>query len=231
MQKLLVMIVVIACFLVFFANASNSNTGKFANLKGAYLGQKPPGIEPVLFSPGIVSTGMFERDVVIAMNGKEFYYGLMFGTQATIMVSRQKDGIWSEPEIVSFASDMKYYYFEPSIPNDGKRMFFFSTLLPPGKEPKPGWSYQNIWAVDRLENGVWGKPYELDTPINSDEHNFYPSVTNDSTLYFTRATAKDFKTTIYRSRLKEGKYTEIEKLPAPVNGKGTLYNAFIAHDE
>jgi hypothetical protein len=210
---------------------ARGDMGRFPILKGPYLGQNSPNGEAVLFAPGIVSTGMYERDMAITANGDEIYYGLLLGNQATVMVSRLKDGRWTEPEIASFASDMRYQYFEPSLTRDGKKIFFLSSLTPEGKEALPGWGYQNIWAAERREDGTWGKPFDLGFPINAEGRNFFPSVTDDGTLYFTRAVTKEFQPTIYRSRLKEGKYSDMEKLPDPVNGNGNPYNAFIAPDE
>jgi hypothetical protein len=212
-------------------SCAQGDTRRFPLLKGPYLGQSSPKSEAVLFAPGIVSTGMYERDMAMTVNGDEIYYGLLLGNQATIMVSRLEDGKWTEPEIASFASDMRHQYFEPSLTRDGKKVFFLSSLPPEGKEALPGWGYQSIWAAERRENGAWGKPYDLAFPINAEGRNFYPSVTDDGTLYFTRAVSKEFQPVLYRSRLKDGQYSDIEKLPDPVNGNGNPYNAFIAPDE
>ena len=37
--------------------------GAFPDRAGKYLGQRPPGAQPELFASGIVSTGLYERDV------------------------------------------------------------------------------------------------------------------------------------------------------------------------
>ena len=39
--------------------------------------------------------------------------------------------------------------------------------------------------MDREGDG-WGEPYNLGPPVNSDAPEYYPSVTSDGTLYFTR---------------------------------------------
>ena len=41
---------------------------------GPYLGQTPPGTTPKLFAPGVVSTGLYERDFAVAPEGREFFY-------------------------------------------------------------------------------------------------------------------------------------------------------------
>jgi hypothetical protein len=204
---------------------------KFPDLHGAYLGQTPPGLEPEIFAAGIISTGMYERDVAISPDGKEFFYGLAFGNLVTIMVTRLENGLWTEPQIAPFAKELDYFYFEPCISPDGKRLLFLSTRPQQGQEAKPGWGHQNIWAVDRREDGNWSEPYDLGSPINTENNEYFPSVTQDSTLYFTRSSPGEGKAEIFRSRYIAGKYAEPEPLPTTVNGQRSLYNAYVAPDE
>jgi hypothetical protein len=226
--------ITLTCAVLLISCASNQNkTNKkdFPVLMGEYLGQQPPGLTPEIFAPEIISTGLYERDVAMTPDGTEFYYGLMFSNYATIMVTKLENGKWTEPHVVSFASDMKYFYFEPCITPGGKKFLFLSTRPPEGQEAKPGWTHQNIWAVDRQQDESWGEPYDIGSPINTEGGEYFPSVTNDGTLYFTRQPKGERKSYIYRSRLVNGKYEEPEKLPDVINNEGNLYNAFIAHDE
>jgi len=203
----------------------------FPKLHGPYLGQHPPGNEPQLFASDIVSTGMYERDVALSPDGDEFYYGLAFGNLATILVSYLENGFWTEPQIAPFAMELDFLHFEPCIALDGEKLLFLCTRPPQGQESKPGWGHQNIWAVDRQEDGSWDEPYDIGWPINTENNEYFPSVTRDGTLYFTRSFPKKDEAFIFRSSYIDGKYKEPEMLPAPVNGQGNLYNAFIAPDE
>jgi hypothetical protein len=200
-------------------------------LTGDYLGENSPGDTPQLFAAGVVSTGMYERDFAITGDGKEIYYGLAWGSVVTIMTIHQGKDRWSEPEVASFARDFNYFHFEPSITQDGKRIFFLCTRPREGQEPKPGWTHQNIWAADRNVDGTWGEPYDLGPPVNSEDNEYFPSVTGDRTLYFTHSKKADNKPVLFRSRFIDGKYTEPEKLPDEVNETGDCYNACIAPDE
>ena len=198
---------------------------------GPYFGQKEPGMKAELFAPGIISTGMTERALAISADGREIYFELMFGRMATIMVTKMTDGRWSEPVVAPFAADLKFFYLEPALAANDQKILFLSNRPRPGNEPKPGWAYQHIWAAERKKDGQWGEPYDLGAPVNSDESEFYPSLTDEGTLYFTRTQATGEKTMIWRSRCLGGKYQPPEPLPEPVNGKGNPYNAFIARDE
>jgi len=225
-----ILILVFLCFYLAIFFSACSGQDKVPCRKGAYLGQAEPGDSPQLFAPGIISTGLYERDITIDQTGTEVFYGIGFGKYVTIMITRLVDGCWTEPEVAPFASDLKYFYFEPCLSHDGKKILFLCTRPPLGEESKPGWEHQNIWASDRDENGEWSEPYDLGPPINSDQAEYFPSLTKDGTLYFTRQTS-DSGSAIYRSRWINGQFMEPERLPDTVNKKGNLYNACIAGDE
>lgn len=57
----------------------SGNECNFPDLSGPYLGQALPDTIPVLFAPGVVSTGMFTRDVTITPDGKEIYFCVAIG--------------------------------------------------------------------------------------------------------------------------------------------------------
>jgi hypothetical protein len=207
---------------------------EFPVLRGPYLGQTPPGDIPQVFAPGIVSTGMYERDIAMTPDGAEIYYGVVAGRYAVIMQTKLVDGRWTEPQIAPFSRDPRFMNLEPHISPDGLRFFFLSTR-PPDGGPVPDeqvgeWLNQDIWLMDRTDDG-WSEPYNLGPPVNSDAPEFFPSVTLNGTLYFTREQTEPRASLIYRSRLVDGRYLEPEQLPIEVNSTDQQYNAFIAPDE
>lgn len=205
---------------------------KFNKLNGSYLGQTPPGETAELFAPGLISTGLYERDFTMPEDGQEIYFGIFYNQIVTIVLTKQVNGKWMEPRVAPFAQDFNFGYFEPAVTLDGQRIFCCSTKNRPGEEPLPGYGHQNIWAVDRQENGSWGELYPLDRNVNSDEFlQFFPSVTRDGTLYFTARNKTTREMGIYRSKYVDGKYLEAEPLPKEVNDSGDVYNAFIDPDE
>ena len=110
---------------------------------------------------------------------------------------------------------------------------FLSTRVE-GREPEPGelraWANEDIWVMDR-EGDEWGAPYNLGPPINTTDAEFFPSMTRDGTLYFTRGTEGGEKSHIYRARWIDGEYREPERLGPEVNSTENQFNAFIAPDE
>jgi len=221
----------IFCLTILVASNIASQQKDSPQLTGPYLGQKPPGMTPELFAPGIVCTGMMERDVAVSADGREIYFGIACGRVVTVMWTRLQEGRWSEPEVAPFAAAADYFHFEPALGADGKRIFFLTNRPGQGQEAKPGWAYQGIWAADRRPDGSWGEPYDPFPALNGEAKQFFPSLTLDGTLYFTRVDKQTRKPAIYRSRFSQGEYRVAEKLPDKINGSGTPYNAFISPDE
>ena len=201
----------------------------FPVLSGPFLGQMLPDTLPELFAPGIVSTGMYTRDVAITPDGKEIYFCVAIGnyTYSTILCAREENGRWLPPEIVPFSGGPGVTDFEPALSPDGSRLYFLSNR-PDGDEP-PG--DQDIWVVERDGTGAWGIPRNLGEPVNSDGGEYFPSLTRDGTLYFTRNEKGSGLNQIFRSRWVDGAFQKPELLPSQVNCGSNRYNAFVAPDE
>ncbi|NIR44884.1 MAG: hypothetical protein GWN51_10650 [Gemmatimonadetes bacterium] len=220
--------------LVAGAGCGRESEGPFPLLTGAYLGQTPPGDSARLFAPGIVSNGMFNRDLAMTPDGNEMYWSTIVGPYTVIMSSQRVDGRWTRPRVAPFSNNPEYMNLEPHIAPDGQRFYFLSNR-PRGGGPMPRdqigrWVNQDIWVMDRLEDG-WGAPYNLGPPVNSEDEEYFPSVTRDGTIYFTRAPAGTQESYIYRSRRRANGYAEPERLPAQVNSGQVQFNAFVAPDE
>ncbi len=202
-------------------------------LTGPYLGQTPPGAEPELFAPGIVSTGMHTRDLAMTPEGDEIYFSVNAGPLVAILGSRLVGGEWTQPEVADFSVDPTAGEIEPHISPDGSRFFFVSDRSPDGS-PVPEadrgkWERADIWVMDRADGG-WGQPVHLGPPVNSDADEYFPSTTADGTLYFTRDDPETGRNYIFRARPDGDGYAEPERLPEQVNS-ANQFNSFVAPDE
>ena len=173
---------------------------------------------------------MYERDVAVSPDGSELFFGLVQARIVTIMRSVRANGVWSEPCVAPFAAEADFFYLEPCLSGDGKRILFLSTRPPEGQPPKPGWGYQDIWFSDRQADGSWGAPQNLGPPVNTDGEEYFPSLTRDGTLYFTRGSGED-SSRVWRARPSGDGFAEPVRLPEPVNRSPFVYNAVIAPDE
>jgi hypothetical protein len=125
-----------------------------------------------LFGEGIVSTGMYERDMAISPDGKEMFYtivGPLNAFSAIIYLQKDEKNNWSKPEVASFSGE--YSDMEPAFTKDGKKLFFVSN------RPVTGDSVNDfdIWYVEKM-NGQWVHPVNIGMPVNTHANEFYPSV-------------------------------------------------------
>lgn len=214
---------------------SDGGAPEVAALQGPYLGQTPPGPEPELFAPGIVSTGMHTRDLAMTPEGDEIYFSVQAGPFTAILGSRLESGAWTPTEVPAFAADPTTMEIEPHISPDGNRFFFVSNRSADGSplpEAERGqWERADVWAMDRIEGG-WSSAYRLPAPVNTEAPEFFPSTTADGTLYFTREDPETGRNFIYRARpdASGDGYSEPERLPEQVNS-ANQFNSFVAPDE
>lgn len=202
--------------------------GDFSSLEGPYLGQRLPGMEPELFAPGFVSTGLDELNSVFHPNGEEFYFAVDIGPRFVLMMSRREEMGWTEPEVLDLSR--RYSAVDLAFTADGSRMLFCSNR-PRSGGIQPENDY-DIWWVERRPDGLWGEPRPVGGGINTAVNEFYPSLTDDGTLYFlSRREESVGGNDIYRSRLVDGEYSVPENLGSVINTDGNEGDAFVARDE
>ncbi len=209
---------------------------QFPALKGPYLGQPEPGLTPVLFAPGVVSTEKRELNAVFTPDGKEFYYTIRKpGGDWVIMVMKQENNRWTRPRAASFSG--QYSDVDMFISPDGKKLFYCSnrpresqaadTKSDAEKSPRRDF---DIWYVERKGDG-WSEPINPGAPVNSRQPEFYPAVARDGTLYYQSTRKHCFGARdIYRCRWVNGKYLEAENLGDRVNSKHFESDPYIAPD-
>lgn len=188
---------IVFCYIVLsiiLVSNSFGHKNDFPVLKGPYLGQKPPGMTPEIFAPGIVSTeDQKEFSCTFSSDGKEFY----FNRNMQIMVSKWLKTGWSKPEPVTFTEG--YPSHEPHITADNKRLFFGSM------RPRPGFPDEEnpygIWMAERTEEG-WNKPRYVG-------YGMYVTTTSDGEIYLEDIReAANLEFCIVRTKLLNGHFEE-----------------------
>jgi hypothetical protein len=107
----------IISLLLFASLTMIAQHSEFPILTGPYLGQNPPGISPVIFAAGIISTEAHEYACCFSPDGSEFY----FTRKNKVMFTRLADSVWTEPIATSFAGN---FSFEPFVTPDNKRIYY-----------------------------------------------------------------------------------------------------------
>jgi len=217
-------------FIIILCCSATGLYAQFPKLKGPYMGQVLPGNTAKIFAPGIISTGLYERDFTVSPKFDEIYYSVFLGDWNTIMVTKEENGVWTEPVVALFARDTNFFFAEPALSIDGNKIFYLSTKPRENEVAKGGWQNQNIWFTERKADGSWSESKPLPQNINEFDE-FYPSITKDGTLYFCRTDAKTGTSQILRSKLVNNTYADPEILPSPINESGNYFNACIAPDD
>jgi hypothetical protein len=212
-QLLLVSVVISSC------------SGDQANTEDKNKVTVVPEAQAVVFMPGIVSTGMYTRDIAMTPDGKEIYFCVSLSnyTWSTILVTRKKNGKWTSPEVMEHMDDPRFMNIEPSISPDGRKFYFASNRSRLGDEnPEKD---TDLWVMDRGEKG-WGEPYNPGPPLNTDASEFFPSVVNDGSIYFTLEDPATGINQICYSRMSNGKFEKPLVLPPRINAGRNRFNAY-----
>ncbi len=193
--------------------------------------ENPPEDSALLFAPGTVSQGLYERDIAINKDRDEIFFGVLTGKHTCIMSMKKSGNQWTRPELASFSRDSRFFFLEPAFSPDEQRLYFLSTIPRIAEDSLPGWANQNIWYVERKEDGSWSEIKDLGDPINSGGGEFFPSFSNNGNLYFTWNAKDSPESYVKMARWTGEGFADPILLPENVNGKGQIFNACISPDE
>lgn len=174
---------------------SNSKENKLSS-SDAYFGQKPPGLIPEVFAPGVISiNGRFEGTVSFSPDLDEIYFAAYYeGEKTAIYFSKFEGNQWTPIKRANFTNGKKNEEMHPFVSPNGKRIYF--TAL------DSSFTDEKIWYVNRLENS-WSDAIKLDSPIN-DDLVFFPNHAKNGGLYYFNLSK--FKT--YYAPNKNGEFIE-----------------------
>jgi len=172
-----ILIIFIALCSGFSQEILHSNSD-FPILKGPYLGQKPPGIIPVLFAQDII---FGNRNRCFSKNGDHFLFvhAVLKGDKEeyTDYHMQIKNGEWTFPVVLDLNLDVpvKYPFFHPN----GDKLIFGSYI----NEEKDINGDMDICVAD-YQNGEFSNTKILDSTVNTSAPERHPTVSKDGTLFF-----------------------------------------------
>lgn len=204
---------------------------EFPVLKGPYLGQKPPGLTPEFFAPGVVSTQEnFETEVLFLPNMKElsFTRSDLDRKESKWLVMEHRGNRWSRKSIEPIDIDKYMERFSPSvsqmtnlkpfkdIPIEGfaasaNETYYFYTL-----DFKDGSGHM---SYSRLMDGEYEEPKKMSKAINRGKYIAHPFIAPDES-YLMWDAEKDGESTpdLYISfRDKDGAWGEAINMGDKIN--------------
>ena len=191
------------------AREKTKDKSDFPVLKGPYLGQKPPGLIPEIFAPGILSSPKdHEYTCSISPDGKEIY----FTRGQKILFSK-----WHKKG---------YRSHETHVSRNNKKLYFGSWRPVPGKTGYKSTDY-GIWYVNRTEKG-WSEAQYFGFGMNV-------STTLDGKIYLTDIRPPEKNNGLATVKIANNHIVGYNKLTGgmnrPATGRATGRHPCIAPDE
>lgn len=193
------------------------------SISGDYLGQDPPGPQPALFAPGVVSTCKEHSAAMFSPKGDEVYFGRMF--PAVIYCMKRIGARWTEPFAMPFSGEYNDLY--PSISPDGKKVFFSSDRPAEDSGGRLPRGQVRLWMCERTQE-AWSDAVLLGDEINLGRRISAHSMSSSGTLFFTRS---NDGTDMYQARGFGTDTVTVEKLAPGLNSQAPDHCPYIAPDE
>jgi len=178
-----------------------------------YLNEPKPSKTPILFGKGVVSVeGENTHACTFSPDGNMLIFSRYPEGKSYIMMFANDQ--WTNPTEAFFTGK------ETSFSADGKKVFYYK-------------SDGDIYYNEKTESG-WGNSISVGTAINTpgstmDVIEYYPSVTDDGTLFFSR-NGKWTEGRIMYSTYSNGQYNAPVDIGLPVNTGGALHE-YVAPDK
>ncbi|MCK8521397.1 OmpA family protein [Aquimarina sp. D1M17] len=138
---------------------------------------------------GKINTKFHESSTTFSKDGKTVYFSRNNYTNNKLGTSKKgvvllkiysatlKEGKWTDIKELPFSSD-NYSVSHPALSPNGKKLYFASDM--PGT-----FGQSDLYVVDILGNGKFGKPQNLGEKINTEGRETFPYVSNSGRLYFS----------------------------------------------
>lgn len=224
-------IILITCVLLVAAVTTNAQQKDFLRLSDSYLGQKPPGMTPEIFAPGIIA-GIEEHQncLTFSPDGKEIYWGRYYKDKKInkILTTKCENGLWTQPQFAVFSGGTNANDDAPFMSPDGQRLFFNSRR--PLDENNTTY-LERIWVVEKMGSS-WTEPSPISKSLISLRFHMQFSVSENGTLYFhSRNNGIQGSSDIFYSRPVHDDYATPEKLGGNINTEYFEMTPFIAPNE
>ena len=192
-------------------------------------GGPPPGAPAIPFAPGAGPAGQ-TFSAAFTPDGRSLWFTRRDREAGVveIMEMHRANGAWSAPRPAEFARGWRG--FDPFVTRDGARLYFSWTKPRPGMRADSA-ADADTWVVERTAGGGWGAPRHVGAAPHTGEHDSYPGVTRDGTLYFDSFREAPLRKAFRARPAPGGGWLPSEPVPFAINGDSGASNLFIDPDE
>ncbi|MEL7450400.1 MAG: hypothetical protein AAFN78_14400 [Pseudomonadota bacterium] len=200
------------------------------DLSGDYLGQEPPGMTPEVFAPDLISLeGERELNAVYSPNGRIFMFTRSIdGAFKMFFSHRRDDGTWQEPRMAAPSKTFPNHRdADMAFSPDGAWVYFISD------RPLPGYSLEryNVWRSRVTRHGLV-TPEPLGAHINGPDHELYPVLVADGSLYFSAQRSDTLGgRDSYRAQFSDGAFEAPVNLGPGINSAQDEGDIYVSPDE
>ena len=193
---------IVSILILVSSTGCRNNQKDFPVLNGPYLGQQPPGMQPEIFAPKIVSEPLlFEYSGTFSPDGGEYYFWQFLNdSHSVFLYSKLVNGEWTAPE--QLEANAEYQASEPHLTFDNQRLYFlWKHPVPPGQVGIP-----QYYFVERTANG-WSEPEYAGQGM-------YLSSSRDGQLYTTDMSSRNINGNTYLAKVttSDGHFVDYERL-------------------
>jgi len=170
--------------------------------------------------PGQVNSDGHDANMCISPDGSQLFIYKNMGLKGSGQIFASKYSSrsekWASPKPVEGDVNTSYFESSASLSSDGKLLYFVS------ERPRGGFGMGDIYVSKKEGKYSWGKATNLGPVINDEYDQIGVFIHPDGkTLYFSSNGPKSIGGyDIFKSTLKDGKWTEPENLGYPINTTG-----------
>ncbi len=182
----------------------------------------------LLDNSGMINSESNEGEATFNPKGTTIYFSRCLDEKKTLSYCKiyqatKKGKSWAEPENIILGPD-SFDYVHPCISADELTLYFVSDMT----GTNGGY---DIWKATRpKKNKPFDKPENLGSVVNSYDHEMYPSLENDSTLYFaSKGHVNLGGFDIFVSHLENGEWSKPENMKYPINSEADDYGIIFEH--
>ena len=170
----------------------------------------PPVDQPETLGPGTVSKeGRYEYCQTFSRDRRTLTIGIEHGQWQSLETYRWDGSGWTGPEPVIGSPEFNAH--DPYLSADEQRLYFINQSR----------GSADLAYLPRQDDGSWGKPVYLPSPINGPGNDYYTSITRDGSVFFSSnrkgsavvGAVEGYD--LYEAKLEGG--GEAKRLPATIN--------------